>query len=60
MARRSGRGLMVAGAIVAIVGLGIVLVRTMSLPGYWMPLIVGVALFLAGVVTWATSRNDPR
>jgi hypothetical protein len=48
---------MVAGAIVTIVGLGIVAVRTMELPRYWMPVIIGLALFVAGLVTWATSRE---
>ncbi len=50
MARHRGRGLMVAGAIVAIVGLGNVLVKTLEVPGYWMPFIVGIALLVAGVI----------
>jgi len=41
---------MVAGAIVAIVGLGNVLVKTLEVPGYWMPFIVGIALLVAGVI----------
>jgi hypothetical protein len=53
----AGRGLMTAGAIVTIVGLGIVLMKTLQLPGYWMPVIVGVSLFAAGAVVWALSRN---
>jgi hypothetical protein len=56
--RAAGRGLMTAGAIVTVVGVGVVLVRTMQIPGYWMPMIVGVALFLAGVVAWATSKSE--
>ncbi|MGH7388193.1 MAG: hypothetical protein ACREM3_01875 [Candidatus Rokuibacteriota bacterium] len=55
--RTAGRGLMVAGTLVTIVGLGIVAMRTLDVPRYWMPVIVGVALFVAGVVTWATSRH---
>ena len=57
MARRSGRGLMVAGAIVAIVGLGNVLVKTLEVPGYWMPFIVGIALLVAGLIIWMTSAE---
>ena len=49
---------MTAGAIVTIVGLGIVLIKTLRLPGYWTPVIVGVALFLAGAIVWAMSKND--
>ena len=57
MARRSGRGLMVAGAIVAIVGLGNVLIKTLEIPGYWMPFIVGIALLVAGVIIRMTSED---
>ena len=57
MARRSGRGLMVAGAIVAIVGLGNVLIKTLEIPGYWMPFIVGIALLVAGVIIRLTSEE---
>ncbi len=46
----SGRGLMLAGVILTLVGLGIVMVRTLQIPGYWIPLGVGVALMLAGAV----------
>jgi hypothetical protein len=56
--RWAGRGLMTAGAIVSAIGLGIVLIKTINLPGYWMPLIVGVGLFVAGVVIWLTSRES--
>ena len=51
---------MTAGAILSAVGLGIVLMKTLNLPGYWMPLIVGVGLFVAGVVTWLTSHDGSR
>ena len=46
----SGRGLMLAGLIVMLVGLGIVLIRTFHIPGYWIPLAVGAALLLVGAV----------
>jgi len=55
--RAAGRWLMVAGAIVTAVGIGIVLIKTLGLPGYWMPLIIGVGLLVAGGITWATSRE---
>ena len=55
--RMAGRGLMVAGAIVTAVGIGVVLMKTLRLPGYWMPLIVGIGLLVAGGITWATSRE---
>ena len=53
----AGRGLMTAGAIVTIVGLGIVLIKTLRLPGYWVPVIVGVSLFVAGLIVWAMSKD---
>jgi hypothetical protein len=55
--KRSGRALMTAGAIVALVGLGIVAVRLLEIPRYWLPLFVGVALFFIGAIRWATSRD---
>jgi len=58
--RWTGRSLMMSGAIVGVIGLGVILVRSLQLPGYWMPFIVGVALFLAGAVIWATSRDSSR
>ena len=49
MAQRcSGNGLMTAGLIVTAVGLGIVLVRTLSIPREWATVLVGVALLVAG------------
>ena len=56
-ARTAGRGLMTAGAIVTIVGLGIVIMRTLHLPGYWTPVIVGVGLLVAGAIVWAISKD---
>ena len=55
--RMAGRGLMTAGAIVTLVGVGIVVVKTLNVPGYWTPVFVGVGLFLVGAVLWATSRD---
>ena len=49
---------MTAGAIVAFAGLCIVLVRVLGVPPHWVPLMVGVGLFLFGLVRWLTSRGD--
>jgi uncharacterized membrane protein HdeD (DUF308 family) len=46
----SGKGLIVAGLVVSMIGLGIVLFRVLQIPGFWAPLMVGVALLLAGVL----------
>jgi hypothetical protein len=43
---------MTAGAIVTFVGLCIVLVKVARVPGYWVPLMVGIGLFLFGFVRW--------
>jgi hypothetical protein len=51
---------MTAGAIVTIIGLGIVAMKTFHLPGYWTPVLVGVSLFAAGAVVWAMSRDGRR
>jgi hypothetical protein len=60
MADGSGRGLMTAGLIVAFVGLCIVLIRVLRVPEYWIPLLVGVGLFLLGFIRWLTSREPPQ
>ncbi len=46
----SGSGLLLAGLIVTLIGLGIVMIRALQIPGYWVPLAVGAALLLAGAV----------
>jgi hypothetical protein len=58
MADRSGRGLMTAGAIVTLVGIGIILVKVLRVPEYWVPLMVGLGLFLVGAMRWLTSRRE--
>jgi hypothetical protein len=55
---RSGKGLMTAGAIVTFVGLCIILVRVLKVPEYWVPLMVGIGLFLLGVLRWFTSKGS--
>jgi hypothetical protein len=60
MRDRSGRGLMTAGAIVTLIGLVIVLVRVFRVPEYAVPLMVGVGLFLLGLIRWMSTggRRD--
>ena len=58
MAGGSGRGLMTAGLIVAFIGLCIVLIRVLRVPEYWVPLLVGVGLFLLGFIRWMTSHDS--
>ena len=58
MARNSGASLMMAGLIVAFIGLCIVLVRVFQVPQYWVPLMVGVGIFLVGLVRWLSSRDS--
>jgi len=55
--RMAGRGLMTAGAIVTVIGLGIVLMKALALPGYWVPVFVGAGLFIVGFFVWTMSRN---
>jgi hypothetical protein len=55
---RSGKGLMTAGAIIAFIGLCIILVRVLRVPEYWVPLMVGIGLFLLGLVRWLTSKSS--
>lgn len=50
MAQRcSGNALLTAGLIVTVIGLGIVLVRTLAIPREWTTVLIGVALLVAGV-----------
>ena len=58
MADNSGRRLMMAGLIVAFIGLCIVLVQVLHVPGYWVPLMVGVGIFLLGLVRWLSARDS--
>ena len=56
--RNSGGRLMMAGLIVAFIGLCIVLVQVLHVPRYWVPLMVGVGIFLVGLVRWLTARDS--
>jgi hypothetical protein len=55
-----GRGLMMAGAILMVIGAGVILIRTFEVPPHWMPLIVGIGLFFAGLIAWVTKRDGSR
>src|SRR5260370_21891773 len=57
MADGSGTRLMMAGLIVAFIGLCIVLIKVLRGPEYWVPLMGGVGLFLLGFIRWMTSRH---
>jgi len=58
MADNSGSRLMMAGLIVAFIGLCIVLVQVLHVPRYWVPLMVGVGIFLVGLVRWLSARDS--
>lgn len=58
MADSSGGKLMMAGLIVAFIGLCIVLVQMLHVPRYWIPLMVGVGIFLVGLVRWLSARDS--
>ena len=49
-----GMGLMMAGAIVFVVGLTIVLFKELDIPRYWIPLVVGALLMAAGAIVRGT------
>jgi hypothetical protein len=34
-----------------------VLVQVLQVPRYWVPLMVGVGIFLVGLVRWLTARD---
>ena len=55
-----GNGLMFAGSIVMLIGLAVVVMRTVELPPYWTPVVVGAVLFLIGAARRAVrAREDP-
>jgi type IV secretory pathway TrbD component len=58
MPSNSGGKLMMAGSIVAFIGLCIVLVQILHVPRYWIPLMVGVGIFLVGLVRWLSARDS--
>ena len=56
--RCSGRGLMLAGVIVALIGLALVVGESFHLPPHWRMVAVGVILFVVGALRWSTRRPD--
>jgi drug/metabolite transporter (DMT)-like permease len=50
--------LILAGLIVTLVGLFIVIRHEMAIPSYWNPLLVGIALLVAGVVWSLVSKKS--
>jgi len=56
--RCAGNGLLLAGTIVTLVGLGIALVATLGIPRHWMAVGVGLALLAAGAVRRALGPRD--
>jgi len=57
--RRSGFGLMLAGAIVTLVGLAVALMHTFAIPRHWTTVIVGIALLGAGAIRAAFRDGRP-
>ena len=51
--------LMLAGLIVTLVGLFIVIRHEMAIPSYWNPLLVVIALLVAGVI-WSLLSGKSR
>jgi len=58
MASNSGGKLMMAGLIITFIGLCIVLVQILHVPRYWVPLMVGIGIFLVGLVRWLAARDS--
>jgi hypothetical protein len=56
--RCAANGLIAAGLVVTVIGLGMVLVRVLDIPREWTTLLVGLALLLAGVVRRALRWGD--
>lgn len=55
-----GMGLICAGLVVFFVGLAIVLFKELNIPGYFIPLVVGLALIVTGVVIGGMKRMGDR
>ena len=58
---RSTNGLMLAGLIVATIGLVLMIGNTWTLPRYWQPVAVGVILFVVGALrAWRGGERAER
>jgi hypothetical protein len=55
--RRSRSGLVVAGAIIIVLGFGVALVMTLELPRYWIGFMVGGGVLLVGLVRRLTGPS---
>lgn len=49
---------MTAGLIVVAAGLLFIAIRELQIPRYWIPVIVGAALFVAGMLRWLMADRD--
>jgi len=58
--RNSGGKLMMAGLIIAFIGLCIVLVRVFGVPDWGVLLVAGVGLIVLGLIRRFTSSPDSR
>ena len=54
----SGNRLIHVGTVVTVIGLCIVLFKVWRIPGYWVPLMVGIGLLLVGLVRRAMSGDS--
>ncbi|HLC41032.1 MAG TPA: hypothetical protein VJO34_05330 [Methylomirabilota bacterium] len=50
----AGGPLILAGMIVMLIGIGVGVIRTLGIPGYWTPVAVGLVLVIAG---WFVRRQ---
>ena len=56
MGKWPGMGLILAGAIVFLVGVIIILFKEFNIPRYWIPAVIGVVLIVAGVIVYRIKR----
>ena len=56
--KRAADRLIMIGVIVTLVGLGVVVVKTLSIPREWTTLLVGLALLGAGLARRALQSSD--
>jgi hypothetical protein len=54
----TGNGLLIAGGIVTLIGLGLVLTRTLNVSREWTTLLIGLALLAAGLLRRASRPDD--
>jgi len=47
---------MTVGSIITIIGFSIVLFKVLRVPGYWVPVVIGLAIFVVGLVRWLTAK----